>query len=96
MSAKRYASYSDWAAKTIDETFDPDDCWAAALAEGAARERERLLVDMDKLARKWRRDCGLPGGACVQQEERRYAADEARKQCARDIEALVEALGGEA
>jgi len=51
MSAKRYASFEDY----LDQrpagfvTVIPGEEWDAAIAEGAARERERLLVKHNTL-----------------------------------------------
>ena len=41
------------------------------------KEHAELREKVAKLARKWRRSCGRPGGACVQLEAVREAADAA-------------------
>ncbi len=50
---------------------------------------EKLLYRMAKMARKWRRHCGRAGGACCQQEEANRRADQARKECAKELETFI-------
>ena len=42
-----------------------------------------------KLARKWRRDCGRPGGASIDAEAASRGRDEAKRQCASELESVV-------
>lgn len=48
-----------------------------------------LKTQLEILTRRWRRNCGRAGGACVQSEQMRLLADEARRECAKDIEELL-------
>lgn len=48
-----------------------------------------LFDSLGKMARKWRRSCGLPGGASCQSEEENRRADEARRECAKQLEAFI-------
>ena len=50
-----------------------------------------FLSNLALMARKWRRKCGRPGGACCQQEEINRRSDEIRKECAKDVEDLLKA-----
>lgn len=52
-------------------------------------ESKTLRKALGKLAKKWHRQCGLPGGASVMHQDMNIMADNARKDCARDIEDLL-------
>ncbi len=51
---------------------------------------KELIKQLGILTRRWCRNCGGAGGACVQSEQMRLLADEARRDCAKDVEKLIE------
>ena len=49
----------------------------------------KLLTKLGKMARRWKRSCGRPGGACVQTQEANYYADSRVKECVKELESLL-------
>ncbi len=45
--------------------------------------------ELGSMVNRWRRKCGRPGGADVYQQEANRRADEARKECVKDVEAFL-------
>lgn len=50
-----------------------------------------LLADLGRIARRWRRSCGRPGGACCSQQWANQRADDRVKVCITELEAFIEA-----
>jgi len=48
-----------------------------------------MLDALGKLARRWRRSCGRPGGADTLTGHGNYMADCARRECAKELEKLM-------
>ena len=49
----------------------------------------RLKDGLTYLMKQWKKKCGRPGGASVQQQEANTRADQARKECIKDVELLL-------
>ena len=60
-------------------------------ASGAQVPCISLLADLGRMARRWRRACCGAGGACIQQQDMNMRADQARRDCAKELEAFIEA-----
>ena len=52
---------------------------------------DALLASLGKMARKWRRSCGRPGGASCQQEWANTRADDRVKVCIKELEEFIAA-----
>ena len=52
---------------------------------------DALLADLGRMARRWRRGCGRPGGACCQQEWANKRADDRVKVCIKELEEFIAA-----
>jgi hypothetical protein len=52
---------------------------------------DALLADLGRMARRWRRSCGRPGGASCEQEWANKRADDRVKVCIKELEAFIEA-----
>jgi hypothetical protein len=65
--------------------MDKNDC-AVSLVRSDA-----LLADLGRMARRWRRGCGRPGGACCEQEWANKRADDRVKVCIKELEDFIEA-----
>ncbi len=50
---------------------------------------EELLKDLGRMARRWRRSCGLPGGADCEQEWANKRADDRVKVCIKELESFI-------
>ena len=61
--------------------------------DGAASlvRSDALLADLGRMARRWRRGCGRPGGACCEQEWANKRADDRVKVCIRELEEFISA-----
>lgn len=49
-----------------------------------------VLESLGKMARRWRRGCGRPGGADCEQQWANERADRRVKECAKELEEFVE------
>ena len=52
---------------------------------------DALLADLGRMARRWRRGCGRPGGACCEQEWANKRADDRVKVCIKELEEFIAA-----
>jgi hypothetical protein len=50
---------------------------------------EELLGDLAKMARRWRRQQGGAGGACVQTQEHNTIRDKARLKLIKEVEEFI-------
>ena len=55
---------------------------------------DALLADLGRMARRWRRGCGRPGGACCEQEWANKRADDRVKVCIKELEEFIAANAG--
>ena len=61
--------------------------------DGAASlvRSDALLADLGRMARRWKRGCGRPGGACCEQEWANKRADDRVKVCIKELEEFIAA-----
>ena len=51
---------------------------------------KNMLAQLGKMARRWKRSCGRPGGACVTQQWANQRVDDRVKALAKELEDFIE------